>query len=340
MAAHPPRRRRRRRRHAQRRVRAAREPRARSSSTRSTTDRTSRRRARAITAATSRSCARKPPARSSCSARRRRRSRASTTPRAAATSWSRCARRVLDRPMAARHIVDMRAEFAAEGPDVDPERAAARRACGAARARRTGDRAAQPARVRDRRLLPAVRRDARVPELQRVADRAQGGGPRALPLLQLLGAAAEDLPQVRRAVISSSSASAPSGSRRRSARCSRRRVSARVDRDTIRRRGAIAALLAQFAAGELDVLVGTQMIAKGHDFPRVTLVGVISADVGLGLADFRAGRAHVPAADAGRRPRRPRRDRRRSDRADALSRPLQHPPRVPIRTTRRSTPKS
>jgi primosomal protein N' (replication factor Y) len=64
---------------------------------------------------------------------------------------------------------------------------------------------------------------------------------------------------------------------------------ARVDRDTIRRRGAIATLLARFAAREIDVLVGTQMIAKGHDFPRVTLVGVISADVGLGLADFRAG---------------------------------------------------
>jgi primosomal protein N' (replication factor Y) len=63
---------------------------------------------------------------------------------------------------------------------------------------------------------------------------------------------------------------------------------ARVDRDTIRRRGAIGALLERFAAGELDVLVGTQMIAKGHDFPRVTLVGVVSADVGLGLADFRA----------------------------------------------------
>jgi primosomal protein N' (replication factor Y) (superfamily II helicase) len=63
---------------------------------------------------------------------------------------------------------------------------------------------------------------------------------------------------------------------------------ARVDRDTIRRRGAIVALLARFAAGEIDVLVGTQMLAKGHDFARVTLVGVISADVGLGLADFRA----------------------------------------------------
>ena len=63
---------------------------------------------------------------------------------------------------------------------------------------------------------------------------------------------------------------------------------ARVDRDTIRRRGAITALLKRFAAGDIDVLVGTQMIAKGHDFPQVTLVGVISADVGLGLADFRA----------------------------------------------------
>ncbi|MEX2661140.1 MAG: primosomal protein N' [Vicinamibacterales bacterium] len=63
----------------------------------------------------------------------------------------------------------------------------------------------------------------------------------------------------------------------------------RVDRDTVRRRGAITGMLARFAAGEVDVLVGTQMIAKGHDFPRVTLVGVISADVGLGMADFRAG---------------------------------------------------
>jgi primosomal protein N' (replication factor Y) len=55
---------------------------------------------------------------------------------------------------------------------------------------------------------------------------------------------------------------------------------ARLDRDTARRRGAVQKLLSQ--------VVGTQMIAKGHDFPRVTLVGVISADVGLGLADFRA----------------------------------------------------
>jgi primosomal protein N' (replication factor Y) len=62
----------------------------------------------------------------------------------------------------------------------------------------------------------------------------------------------------------------------------------RVDRDSIRRKGALTSLLSRFGAGEIDVLVGTQMIAKGHDFPNVTLVGVISADVGLGMADFRA----------------------------------------------------
>ncbi len=64
---------------------------------------------------------------------------------------------------------------------------------------------------------------------------------------------------------------------------------ARLDRDTVRRKGAAARLLERFASGAVDVLVGTQMVAKGHDFPRVTLVGVISADVGLGVADFRAG---------------------------------------------------
>jgi primosomal protein N' (replication factor Y) len=62
----------------------------------------------------------------------------------------------------------------------------------------------------------------------------------------------------------------------------------RLDRDSVRPRGAAADILGSMASGSLDVLVGTQMIAKGHDFPKVTLVGVISADVGLGVADFRA----------------------------------------------------
>ena len=63
---------------------------------------------------------------------------------------------------------------------------------------------------------------------------------------------------------------------------------ARVDRDTVRRKGSLVEILAKVGKREVDVLIGTQMIAKGHDFPDVTLVGVISADVGLGVADFRS----------------------------------------------------
>jgi len=63
---------------------------------------------------------------------------------------------------------------------------------------------------------------------------------------------------------------------------------ARLDRDVSRRPGQFRRLLADFRQGKIDILVGTQLIAKGHDFPGVTLVGVVSADTGLGLPDFRA----------------------------------------------------
>jgi primosomal protein N' (replication factor Y) len=62
---------------------------------------------------------------------------------------------------------------------------------------------------------------------------------------------------------------------------------ARLDRDTSRGK-ALVELLDRFRRRELDVLIGTQMLAKGHDFPGVTLVGVLRADVGLALPDFRA----------------------------------------------------
>lgn len=61
----------------------------------------------------------------------------------------------------------------------------------------------------------------------------------------------------------------------------------RIDRDTTRRKGALAAQLASVHAGDADILVGTQMLSKGHDFPNVTLVGVLNADQGLYSADFR-----------------------------------------------------
>jgi primosomal protein N' (replication factor Y) len=63
---------------------------------------------------------------------------------------------------------------------------------------------------------------------------------------------------------------------------------ARLDRDTVTGKRQYETILQDFREGNYDVLAGTQMIAKGHDIPNVTLVGVVSADVGLGMPDFRA----------------------------------------------------
>ncbi len=63
---------------------------------------------------------------------------------------------------------------------------------------------------------------------------------------------------------------------------------ARVDRDSTRAKGAFAAIRAGVATDAIDLLIGTQMLAKGHDFPRLTLVGVLGADNALYSADFRA----------------------------------------------------
>ncbi|HVA64828.1 MAG TPA: primosomal protein N', partial [Terriglobales bacterium] len=63
---------------------------------------------------------------------------------------------------------------------------------------------------------------------------------------------------------------------------------ARLDRDTARSRRHFEQVLQQFRAGAWDILIGTQMIAKGHDVPGVTLVGVLQADLGLSFPDFRA----------------------------------------------------
>lgn len=62
----------------------------------------------------------------------------------------------------------------------------------------------------------------------------------------------------------------------------------RMDVDTTRRKGAYGKILHQFGQRQADILLGTQMIAKGLDFPEVTLVGVLNADTALGLPDFRA----------------------------------------------------
>jgi primosomal protein N' (replication factor Y) len=76
----------------------------------------------------------------------------------------------------------------------------------------------------------------------------------------------------------------------------------RMDFDTTSRRGMHREILEEFASGEVDILLGTQMVAKGHDFPGVTLVGVVQADAGLSLPDFRAAERtfHLLAQVAGR----------------------------------------
>jgi primosomal protein N' (replication factor Y) len=196
-------------------------------------------------------------------------------------------RRVLDRPMAHVTIVDMRPEFAAEGPDVVLS-ARLRDAITARLAR--GEQAIVLLNRRGFATVVFCRQCGETMEcpncsvtltVHKAAGRARchycnHSAPLptvcakcAGPYLEQLGFGTERVEAEVRTLFPHA------------------RVG-RVDRDTIRKRGAIGALLAKFAAKELDVLVGTQMIAKGHDFPSVTLVGVVSADVGLGLADFRA----------------------------------------------------
>lgn len=63
----------------------------------------------------------------------------------------------------------------------------------------------------------------------------------------------------------------------------------RMDADTTRTKGSYEKILSAFANEEADVLIGTQMIVKGHDFPKVTLVGILAADLSLSAADYRAG---------------------------------------------------
>lgn len=64
---------------------------------------------------------------------------------------------------------------------------------------------------------------------------------------------------------------------------------ARMDADTMVKKGSYREVLGKFRARKIDILIGTQMIAKGLDFPNVTLVGIINADIGLHAPDFRAG---------------------------------------------------
>ena len=203
-------------------------------------------------------------------------------------------RRVLDRPLANVHLVNMREEYADQGPDVIVSRALAAaiedRLCRREQVvvllnRRGYSTAVFCRQCGDTFECPNCSVSLTV---HRMAGRAGGtrwrtrchycnysiDAPRmcrkcAAPYLEQAGFGTEKVEQHLYDLFP--------GARIR-----------RVDRDSMRRKGSLTTILSKFGAGEIDVLVGTQMIAKGHDFPRVTLVGVISADIGLGLADFRA----------------------------------------------------
>ncbi len=72
-----------------------------------------------------------------------------------------------------------------------------------------------------------------------------------------------------------------------------------MDMDTTRKKDGHEKILAAFADEEADILVGTQMIVKGHDFPNVTLVGILAADMSLHANDYRAGERTFQLLDTG-----------------------------------------
>jgi primosomal protein N' (replication factor Y) (superfamily II helicase) len=198
-------------------------------------------------------------------------------------------RRVLDRPLAAVTVVDMREEYAADGPDVILSRALR----DAIRSRL--DRREQVLVLLNRRgFATAVfcRQCAGTIDCPNcsvsLVVRGEGASPRArCHYCNYTTRVPKACPLCGGAYLEQTGFGTERVEAEVRAACPGARVG-RLDRDAIRRRGTLAALLSRFSTGDIDVLVGTQMIAKGHDFPRVTLVGVVSADVGLGVADFRA----------------------------------------------------
>ena len=198
-------------------------------------------------------------------------------------------RRVADRPLAAVHVVNMRDEWAEAGEEVIVSR---RLATALAARLEAGE---QSLVLLNRRGVAAAvlcRQCGSTVECPHcsVSMTVHGSGPRATArchycdFSQRVPAACPNCaaPYLEHVGFGTERVEADLRARFPDARLGR------VDRDTVRRRGSLTAMLGRFARRELDVLVGTQMIAKGHDFPYVTLVGVVSADVGLGLPDFRA----------------------------------------------------
>ena len=152
-----------------------------------------------------------------------------------------------------------------------------------------GDPAAQPPRVHHARALPGVRPRRAVPQLRPGADVPPQRRRRCVcHYCGFETAPFHEVPRRARSRRCATRGSAPRSCRRRSRRSSPATSCQRMDSDTMTKPGSHERVLDAFRDGLIHILLGTQMIAKGLDFPNVTLVGVVNADVGLHLPDFRA----------------------------------------------------
>ena len=176
---------------------------------------------------------------------------------------------------------------------------------------RQGDPPPEPPRRRARDPLPRLRGDAALRALRRRAHPARRRAP-ALPPLRRDASGADALPELRRR---------RAGAPRRGHRAARGRAGRarfpelellRLDADTTAEPTRLAEVLARFEEADRVVLLGTQMVAKGHHFAGVRLAAVVDADTGLGAAGLPRGGADVPARHAARRAQRPRRARARA----------------------------
>ena len=179
-----------------------------------------------------------------------------------------------------------------------------------------GDRDGQPPRLRALADLPLMRAPLELPQLRRLADRppraAAGSSATTAPMPSRCPRACPDCG-------STTLSRAGAGTERIEALLAERLgadagLPARLRHG--RRAGAHARILARFGEAPSGVLVGTQMVAKGHDFPEVTLSAILDADATLRFPDFRAEERTFAMVAQLAGPQRPRRGRGRGDRAD------------------------
>ena len=203
----------------------------------------------------------------------------------------------MDRPLPEVRLVDMRQEFQETGEEKLFSRALIAGDAGHAGSRRAGHYPAQPPRLFVCGDLPRLRRKARLRELLHRADLSQAADRRRRPRHRGSGwnvtiavtkrPCPSSAPQCDSEYLYFLGAGSQQGEERLQEIFPGARIG-RMDRDTVRGRGDMERLLVRLHSGEINLLVGTQMIAKGHDIHGVTLVGVVGCDYALGLPDFRA----------------------------------------------------